>query len=296
MPYQEAILNFLTAAWLGSVGACIGSFLNVVAYRVPRGESVVRGGSACPQCGHAIRAKHNVPVVSWLILRGKCRDCSAPIPARYVLVEVAVGLMFFMLAYAELFSGGANLPGRPINFFPGAALNVWYPRWPLIGAYLYHCTLLALLVTIALMDSDRVRTPKPFLAAGVAVGVASQLTWWPKLFFAWSEKDIPYAPLLYGGGVILSMVFGLLLSLTPPYQRAKKLRGSYPATVFSPILIGAYLGYVAAVQIFIVSLPIALALWLATRRSVSFTTAAAYAIPTATLLFLCFWKQLAPFL
>ncbi len=296
MPYQETILNFLTAAWLGAVGACIGSFLNVVAYRVPRGESLVRGGSSCPQCGHPIRAWHNVPVVGWLILRGKCRDCNAQISPRYLLVEAAVSLMFFVLAYVELFSGGANLPGGPMSYYENAALNVWSPRWPLIGAYVYHCTLLALLVTIALMDSDGSRAPKPFLAAGVAVGVAAQLIWWPKLFFAWPVADVPYARLLFGVGFALSVVFSVLLCLTPLFQRVKNLLGAYPATVYSPMLIGAYLGYLTATQVFLGSLPIALALRFATRRALSFTTATAYAVPAASFLVLCFWKPLAPYL
>lgn len=76
------------------LGLVIGSFLNVVVWRVPRGESVVHPPSACPRCGHAIRPRDNVPVLSWLVLRGRCRDCSAPISARYPLVEAGTGLAF----------------------------------------------------------------------------------------------------------------------------------------------------------------------------------------------------------
>jgi len=81
-------------ALCAAVGLLIGSFLNVVVWRVPRGESIVSPPSACPRCGHRIRARDNVPVLSWLVLRGRCRDCAAPISARYPLVELATGLGF----------------------------------------------------------------------------------------------------------------------------------------------------------------------------------------------------------
>lgn len=76
------------------VGLGVGSFLNVVIWRVPRGESVVRPGSHCPACGCAIRPMDNVPVLSWLILRGRCRDCGAAISPQYVIVEVLTALLF----------------------------------------------------------------------------------------------------------------------------------------------------------------------------------------------------------
>jgi leader peptidase (prepilin peptidase)/N-methyltransferase len=76
------------------VGLLIGSFLNVVIYRVPRGESVVRPRSRCPGCGQEISPRDNIPVVSWLLLRGRCRACGEPISARYPLVELLTGLLF----------------------------------------------------------------------------------------------------------------------------------------------------------------------------------------------------------
>ena len=80
------------------VGLLIGSFLNVVVWRVPRGESVASPPSACPRCGTGIRPRDNVPVLSWLLLRGRCRDCGEPISPRYPLVEVATAVLFAVMA------------------------------------------------------------------------------------------------------------------------------------------------------------------------------------------------------
>lgn len=74
-------------------GATVGSFLNVVIARVPKGESVVRPGSRCPSCGRPIRWYENVPILSWLLLRGRCAGCKRPISLRYPLVELAAGLL-----------------------------------------------------------------------------------------------------------------------------------------------------------------------------------------------------------
>ena len=81
------------AAFVFAFGAVVGSFLNVVIYRVPLGRSIVRPGSACPACGAAIRWYDNIPMVSWPILRARCRACKAPISVRYPLVEAASGLL-----------------------------------------------------------------------------------------------------------------------------------------------------------------------------------------------------------
>lgn len=90
------------AAWVGSAGVLgllIGSFLNVVVWRLPRGESVVFPPSSCPSCGHVIRSRDNVPVLGWLLLHGRCRDCRAPISARYPLVELGTAMLFAVVAW-----------------------------------------------------------------------------------------------------------------------------------------------------------------------------------------------------
>jgi len=75
-------------------GLAIGSFLNVVIHRLPRGESVVSPGSRCPNCGHELAPWENVPLLSWLALRGRCRECKAPISIRYPAIELLTGLLY----------------------------------------------------------------------------------------------------------------------------------------------------------------------------------------------------------
>lgn len=76
------------------LGLLFGSFLNVVISRIPRGESIVRPRSRCPNCGHSVRGYDNIPILSWILLRARCRDCHAPISWRYPAVELAAGLWF----------------------------------------------------------------------------------------------------------------------------------------------------------------------------------------------------------
>lgn len=99
----EEAVNAAMLPWLVCaavvVGLAVGSFLNVVVWRVPRGQSIVRPRSACPACGHAIRSRDNVPLVSWLLLRGRCRDCREPISARYPLVEAGTAALFGLTAW-----------------------------------------------------------------------------------------------------------------------------------------------------------------------------------------------------
>jgi leader peptidase (prepilin peptidase)/N-methyltransferase len=94
----------------GIFGLVVGSFVNVLVHRLPRGESVVSPPSHCPSCGAPVRPRDNVPVVSWLLLRGRCRDCGAPIAARYPMLELANGILWVLVYLraregAELFGG-----------------------------------------------------------------------------------------------------------------------------------------------------------------------------------------------
>jgi leader peptidase (prepilin peptidase)/N-methyltransferase len=107
---------------VGIFGLLIGSFLNVVIWRVPRGESIVSPPSHCPGCGTPIRPRDNIPVVSWLLLRGRCRECSSRISARYPLVEAATAALF--VAFGVRFGLHAVLPAYLYLAAVGVALTM----------------------------------------------------------------------------------------------------------------------------------------------------------------------------
>lgn len=90
--------TFALVTVVAVLGLAVGSFSNVVIYRVPRHESVVRPASRCPGCGQTLRARENIPVVSWLIQRGRCRTCRTPISPRYLVVEVLTATLFAIAA------------------------------------------------------------------------------------------------------------------------------------------------------------------------------------------------------
>jgi leader peptidase (prepilin peptidase)/N-methyltransferase len=144
----------LTAA----LGLAIGSFLNVVVYRLPAGLSVARPASACPRCSTPIRRRDNVPVVSWLALGGKCRDCRASISARYPIVELATGL-FFVLVAARLWS---------LTDVPTESSAV-VSRLLALVAFLW---LAGVSVALAVIDLEHHRLPNAIVLPSYAVGGA----------------------------------------------------------------------------------------------------------------------------
>ncbi|TFG49695.1 MAG: prepilin peptidase [Candidatus Brocadiia bacterium] len=101
MPVPEWIWIVFVFAF----GCCIGSFLNVVIYRLPRDKSLVKPPSSCPSCGKNIRFYDNIPLLSWLVLAGKCRFCKAPISPRYFVIELLTGLVFTAVFYLYFYRG-----------------------------------------------------------------------------------------------------------------------------------------------------------------------------------------------
>lgn len=137
------------------LGLAVGSFLNVVVHRVPRGESVVRPRSRCPSCGTELLARDNVPVVSWLLLRGRCRSCGAPISPRYPAVELATGVLFALAA--ARFGAAWELPAFLAFFAVLLALSaVDLELFLLPNRILYPGLLLVstLLLAAAVLDDD----------------------------------------------------------------------------------------------------------------------------------------------
>jgi leader peptidase (prepilin peptidase)/N-methyltransferase len=139
-------LWWIVVGFIFVLGACVGSFLNVVVYRLPRGESLVRPASRCPKCGHSIRWYDNVPIASWIALRGRCRDCRAAISSRYAVVEAIVAFMFVLLAVAGPISSG-NPPGE------------WF-EWRGWLLFLLRANLGASALAVVLIFYDGYRVPR----------------------------------------------------------------------------------------------------------------------------------------
>ena len=148
-------------------GLLFGSFLNVCISRIPRGKSIIHPRSRCPQCGAAIRWYDNIPVLSWLILRGRCRDCHESIPWRYPAVEIAVGLWFLYIVRAirsathlDLAIGVATLPPLTSSQFTIYVL-----------AMLGIAILGFLLIGLVVIDWQTFTLPDAFTLSGIAIGL-----------------------------------------------------------------------------------------------------------------------------
>jgi leader peptidase (prepilin peptidase) / N-methyltransferase len=199
----------------GLVGLMIGSFLNVVIWRVPRGESVVRPPSACPSCGHEIRPRDNIPVLGWLLLRGRCRDCGHPISARYPLVELACAALFVVMA---------------LRFEAHAVLV----------AYLY---LAAVGLALAMIDFDTKRLPDAltlpsYPVAAVLLGVAAVVD---------HEGDAALRALI--GAVAMGALYFVLVLIYPAGMglgdvKLAPVLGAYLGWIsYGALAVGAFLGF-----------------------------------------------------
>ncbi len=143
----------LAASFAALTGAALGSFLNVVIWRLPRGESLVAPRSACPSCATPIRARDNVPVLSWLLLGGRCRSCHDAISSRYPLVEALTALLLVAVVLVK-----------------GAEPDVWLAL-----------AFAALLVPVVFIDFDHRIIPNPLMLLGAVVAPAILLATQPEL-------------------------------------------------------------------------------------------------------------------
>ena len=250
-------------------GALIGSFLNVVVYRVPAGRSIVSPPSACGNCGTEVRPYDNIPVLSWFVLRGRCRDCRSAISVRYPAVEAVTAAAFAFVAW--WFWAGPAAPARP----DGAALAAGLLT---VTAFLF---LVAISIALALIDLDTHRLPNsivlpaypiallllggaaiiggdPFALARAAIGGAGLFVFY--LVLALVRPDgmgfgdvklagvlgiflgfLGWAPLVVGAfaAFVFGGLFGLVLIVT---GRARRGTG----IPFGPwMLAGAWLGILA---------------------------------------------------
>jgi len=259
---MDLIPSWLWLAWLLAVGGAVGSFLNVVVYRVPRGMSLVHPGSRCPACGHAIRWYDNLPVVGWIALGGRCRDCQAPISPRYPLVEAAVAIVFVVLGGMTVVGGGTNLPLRPVPVPDGFVYPVPTPG-QLAAVAAFHLLLLTTLLAVGLVHTDGHSCPWRVMAPMLAVGLVAPVVWPPlRPVAAWPALAGPAGAILdaaagAGAGLLAGWVLG---GLGSPDLR----RGPMGALA----LVGLALGYQAAVALGLATGAVLLAQSLMSRSGV----------------------------
>jgi leader peptidase (prepilin peptidase)/N-methyltransferase len=204
------------------LGLAVGSFVNVVIWRVPRGESVVRPASHCPQCRSAIRVRDNVPVLSWLALGGRCARCRLPISPRYPLVELLTGALFVAL--------GLRLGARPqlLAFLylaavavALAAIDIEVQRLP------DRLTLPSYLVGLVLLSVSAGLDGQPGALLRALIGMAA-------LFAGYAILVLVYPSGMGLGDVKLAGVLGLYLGWLG--------WGSFAVGVFAAFLLGGLVG------------------------------------------------------
>jgi leader peptidase (prepilin peptidase)/N-methyltransferase len=202
-------------------GLLIGSFLNVVIGRLPHGESIVRPGSRCPKCKHELRWYENVPVLSYLVLRGRCRSCKEPISIRYPVVELLTGLLFL---------------AAKIRF--GWSLELLLRDFPFI----------AILIAVTFIDLDLRIIPDPLSLGGLVWGLVTALAFGliPGLG---AGTSISWISSLAGAAV----GFGLFYGLAWIYYRLTGRSGLGGGDIKLLAMLGAFLGVSGVLDTILVS-------------------------------------------
>ena len=207
--------------WLG---ACIASFLNVVIWRAPRGESIVSPPSHCPKCNSPIKWYQNIPILSWLALRGKCANCKAPISSRYIFVE-ALGGVLFLAAFLHMLKFGL-----PLHFL------VVYWIW------------IALMIVGSFIDFDHQLLPDFVTVGGMALGLVANAY---DSFFFWGKIYWENYLLYCVGGLVFG--FGLLWLVRWVGSKAFRREAMGMGDVFLMGAVGALFGPVAVLVTLILS-------------------------------------------
>ena len=208
---------FVVAAAI--VGAIIGSFLNVVIHRVPRGESIAFPASRCPACGTAIRPYDNIPVVSWAVLRGRCRSCRAPISARYPAVELLTAALF------------------ALTFRLRSGLTLSLP---------FDLAFAAAILALVFIDAEHMILPNVITYPGIAVALVARALV-PNLYGVASlgaQAHVPAWLFSVAGAVIGALVGGGFLWLVGwLWERLRGVEAMGLGDVKMMFMVGAYLGW-----------------------------------------------------
>jgi len=250
--YNIQVDEVLLIAWFFLIGAAIGSFLNVVVYRLPKGMSLIQPSSHCPACKHRIRWFDNIPIVSWWVRGRRCRDCRAAISARYPLVEAATAGTFALLTAVEFTFKGVNLPVREIHE-TGNIIIFSRSNAELYGILLYHLLLLCTLFAASLMEIDRHRPPLSVFVPALAIGIIAPLIWpalrsvpaWPSLS-DWISRAADCAAALASGGLLGYLAWRI--------QGTKSPGGM----TWGLLCVGVFLGWQAACALAVVTASFAL--------------------------------------
>ena len=282
--------NLLLAIWLWSLGANVGSFMNVVVHRVPLGLSVVYPGSRCPNCREPIRWHDNIPIFSWLWLRARCRFCGTPISARYPLVETLMAVLFLVIGFLSPVA-----LERTVLRVPSHQLGMILP-WLMYG---YQMVLLSTLVCVALIRWDGQRARWPIWVSAFAVGGIMPLL---PPFGLWSVvrpwasvSGVPVSPWLLGwldSFTGLSVSFLLLILVHAANRRAggqRKLK--YASTEF--LLCGLMLGWQLVTSVVFLATGLQLAQAVLAKRQVNWARVPFTALLTcAVVILLITWPLL----
>lgn len=176
---QFQLVELFWLTFVFCIGACVGSLINVVVARLPLEKSILWPGSRCGSCLQPVRGVANLPILSYLFLRGKCRTCGARFSSRYLWVELGTAVAFAALFYVDVFVNLHNLA-----FIRNAQQQMflgWVP-WRLWAFFVAHATLLSFLIAAALCDIDGRTIPLPLSVTGTIIGLvfATLMPWpWP---------------------------------------------------------------------------------------------------------------------
>ncbi|HIF30242.1 MAG TPA: prepilin peptidase [Planctomycetaceae bacterium] len=281
---QTKSVQVVVTLWIGFLGACFGSFLNVVIYRVPIGRTI-SGHSGCPRCGHAIRPQHNVPLIGWLFLQGKCYDCQLPIAVRYPTVEAFIASLFLVIAFGEVYPGGINLPYFPTPTYAGVVGIVLDPQWDLLAIASLHAAVLTVLVSWAFILYDGFPVPRVYACSTIVL--VTVLTYlFPQLIPIPEEMDSP-AILTYR---ILSGIFiGWLSWYAGSVRGRREPRRGTIGIIFGYLLIALTFGVSSIVSIYLLEgLLRSVFYWLDSRGRLPW----GIALCLAALLHLVLWQSL----